>query len=393
MSKIIIRKQHFLRDVKLFFLEHKEKIKIAIRASSIVGNFMREKPMNAMKNLIDLVMDYDDLFFRSDNFFSPTNGWQLLFEGTSITQILLPMLEKYPIKNIKGYDPIQIIVIPNNWQLGVHTDRYAGGGYANCYLYYNAELGSREDIQKFIIDELFKEFNSTFVEVTPQNDGRLSLAKYFTDDFRSEKTEYYSKYIKSAIDKNIKRSILYYGPPGTGKTCLVYSILKDLNLKTLKINSLSLNNDFNFIKFLIRSLSIEAVVFDDLDHFLLQEGNILLELLSEIRKDVKVVFATVNSRDKFHKAVLRPGRFDRIVEIKELDTNVIEKTLGTELFKIFGRRVKHWPIAYINELKESHILNDQNLKETEEIFKSLEDRVKEQQSLPEDQNDFDEFEE
>jgi SpoVK/Ycf46/Vps4 family AAA+-type ATPase len=69
--------------------------------------------------------------------------------------------------------------------------------------------------------------------------------------------------------------------------------------------------------------------------------------LEFFEKKVKLVLATVNDRSELDEAILRPGRFDELVEIDRMDEEVVKHVLG-EYVDSFDT-VKNWPISFVNE--------------------------------------------
>lgn len=153
--------------------------------------------------------------------------------------------------------------------------------------------------------------------------------------------------VKKFLDGGLSRSILLYGPPGTGKSTMVRAIVRELNLSSLRIRVEDLEDMTNTTIFeAIKIFEPECIIIDDLDRA--HRMNHLLEMLERFNKKLKVVFATVNDKDSLGDALLRPGRFDELIEIKELDEETIKRILNEDDNEVF-EIVKSWPIAYILE--------------------------------------------
>jgi len=120
------------------------------------------------------------------------------------------------------------------------------------------------------------------------------------------------------------RSLLIHGPAGSGKTAASRQIVEHLADSALVVSSdaLILNDDDPFA--MICMWRPKAVVFDDLDRPI-ENGNEAWVLggLSRIRAVVPLVVATANVTDDFSGALLRPGRFDRVMRIDDLDVSVL----------------------------------------------------------------------
>lgn len=130
------------------------------------------------------------------------------------------------------------------------------------------------------------------------------------------------------------RGILLYGPPGTGKTLLAKAVAKESEANFIHIKGPSLlsmwvgKSEEGVRKVFERARQVAPciVFFDEIDALAGKRGietgtkvteRVLNQLLSEIDgleglKDVTVIGAT-NRPDMLDPALLRPGRFDRII--------------------------------------------------------------------------------
>jgi ATP-dependent 26S proteasome regulatory subunit len=155
------------------------------------------------------------------------------------------------------------------------------------------------------------------------------------------------KYKKMGI--HVPKGILFYGPPGNGKTEYARAIANKLNAKFFECGSELMGSFYGESPLKIRELfrkardarrpqvnnnySIEAVIFiDEIDSiasnrnnlsqrdagaFLTQTTNALLEELTKENENKNILFiAATNHKDKIDPSLLRPGRIDKIIEIK-----------------------------------------------------------------------------
>jgi SpoVK/Ycf46/Vps4 family AAA+-type ATPase len=179
--------------------------------------------------------------------------------------------------------------------------------------------------------------------------------------------------VKKFIDAGMGRSMLFYGPPGSGKSCMSHSIMKEFNFRTLVFSASYDLNKMNTLEHIVELFGVEALIIDDLDQ--LGDTGKLLDLLELLNRKLKLVIGIANSLEPFHPAVLRPGRFDEVVLVDELDEEYIAEVLG-KLSKTYLPLVKHWPIAYINELcKRSQFDKGAKLKKH---YEELNERVLDQ---------------
>ena len=129
---------------------------------------------------------------------------------------------------------------------------------------------------------------------------------------------------------NHKIGILLYGDPGTGKTTFAKVLATKYNMSLLK---LSLNN---LSKIIVKEdfweqIEQSIVVLEDIDVLVSKRGEsvtsedkenfqALLQLLDGINSCKKTIFlATTNYIDKLDSALIRDGRFDIKIEMKNFD--------------------------------------------------------------------------
>jgi transitional endoplasmic reticulum ATPase len=166
------------------------------------------------------------------------------------------------------------------------------------------------------------------------------------------------------------RGLLLYGPPGTGKTLLAKAVAKESEANFIQIKGPSLlsmwvgESEKGVRKIFERARQVAPCIifFDEIDSLAGRRGmgndgaskvteHVLNQLLAEMdgieeNSDIVVMGAT-NRPDILDPAILRPGRFDRILLVGPTD-----KKGRLEIFKI---HTKNMPLAKdvdIGELAE-----------------------------------------
>lgn len=138
--------------------------------------------------------------------------------------------------------------------------------------------------------------------------------------------------------------ILLHGPPGTGKTMLAKAVANKTDSTFLKLAGSDLAQKFigegaKMVREIFETAAEEdaAIIFiDEIDAIAAKRTDsktsgdaevqrTLIQLLNEMdgfedRKNVSIIAAT-NRIDMLDEAILRPGRFDRQIEIDEPDVN------------------------------------------------------------------------
>ena len=149
--------------------------------------------------------------------------------------------------------------------------------------------------------------------------------------------------------------VLLYGPPGTGKTMLAKAVANQTDATFIKMAGSELVHKFigegaKLVRdlFELARQHQPAVIFiDEIDAIAAKRTEsktsgdaevqrTMMQLLSEMdgfedRGDIRIIAAT-NRYDMLDRAILRPGRFDRLIEVPKPDTDGCE-----QIFQIHTR--------------------------------------------------------
>lgn len=218
------------------------------------------------------------------------------------------------------------------------------GGLISFFL----EKNNIEHSLKLIKKIFFENFNSNKIIVSVKNKKICFEEDRLHKDFiMFKKCQQYIDDINKFLAKNHNRSILFYGPPGSGKSNIIAGIISTNSLSTLKFTNINLI-DSNSLVEIIKILTPDCIVLEDLDHAQHNQLNVLLEKIEQFTSNVKLILGSANQVSSLDNALIRPGRFDQAVEINRLDDEVITNLVRNdqELFEL----TKNFPVAYIKEL-------------------------------------------
>jgi transitional endoplasmic reticulum ATPase len=150
------------------------------------------------------------------------------------------------------------------------------------------------------------------------------------------------------------RGILLYGPPGCGKTLLARAVATEseanfISVKGPEIFSKWVGESEKAIREVFRKARTAApaiIFFDELDSIIPRRGagysdsgateRVISQLLTEMdgieSLQNVVVIAATNRPDILDPAVMRPGRFDRLIDVPAPDSKAL-----MQIFKIHAR--------------------------------------------------------
>jgi proteasome regulatory subunit len=164
------------------------------------------------------------------------------------------------------------------------------------------------------------------------------------------------------------KGVLLYGPPGTGKTLLAKAVANKANATFIRMSGSELVHKFigegaQLVRDLFQMARDKApsiIFIDELDAVgsrrthdgttgSAEVNRTMMQLLSELdgftdRGNVRIMAAT-NRIDMLDPAILRPGRFDRIIEVPLPDERGREA-----IFKIHTRKMTMEPDVDLNEV-------------------------------------------
>jgi DNA polymerase III delta prime subunit len=175
--------------------------------------------------------------------------------------------------------------------------------------------------------------------------------------------EKFCQRLKRAVSEKISRSFLFYGPPGVGKTTSVLQIAYKYFQRIIKIDpAIARSLETGELEFFINQLKPQILVFEDFDRAY-SSVDVALFMLENIKQSYPevAIFATVNSLNKLDAALLRPGRFDKMMyfgypkdhqygELVDMYFNKYNSDVSTDARAEIAKRVVGLSPAYLKEL-------------------------------------------
>jgi GTPase SAR1 family protein len=321
----------------------------------------------------------------ADEYFEASE-WTMLFKR-DFSSIIIPHLLKFDCTTIKASNESSQIKISK-------VDGIEIGWIHRQKMQYDTEvyvkdIADYDRAKQLITNILWKEFGGNSIVIRKKKSSEASYniprTSFDIDDnvvaLPSKKAEEISTTLKKYCEKKINRSIMLYGPPGTGKSTMARKVIADLNMRSLRIRVEDISDFSNSVlKDAISLFKPDAIILDDFDR--VDNQSSLFEMLEFFEKTVKVIFATVNEKQRLDIALLRPGRFDELILIDRLDDEVVKKVLGE--YQDAFQKVKDWPIIFIEEyVKRRKVLSKE---EAEKSIVELAVRVRDFYNVSDDIN-------
>lgn len=318
--------------------------------SAAVPFIEKQTPLNAAKAafMIGKII-VDDLEVWPDDYFNEDwdNPYPMEFNKT-----ILRALANKPYKVIRTSDESIVIYMVHfeDVQFGYVINTKTG--YVDRIYVEVEKIARARSLVKKELWKLMKGENIVLRHVrrTTSNPDAETINLEIDDAFNpmpSKRADEYALYLKKCIDADVSRSVMLYGPPGTGKSTMARTIVNNLGMKSFRIRVEDIGHIESSTVFeAINIFEPDAVILDDFDRSTSQSS--LLETLEFFQRHVKLVIATVNNKSHLDEAILRPGRFDELIQVKQMDEDIVKLILGAEHADAYNL-VKDWPIAFIQE--------------------------------------------
>lgn len=339
-------------------------------AEAIVDWQWKGSRWSLVKGTFSLASDLaGDHLANINTFCEAHEGWRYLASASkqNIGFLFRDVISAYPMETVRFRDhtSAELYTLPNATVVMYKLSN-------QWYVYFCTTQVSNDEITKFLVDEKFKTLNSKFLFIASSEEyGTLTITPTTPNVKKSAKAKELAGLVRDFVKEGQSRSLFFYGSPGTGKSTLAHTILSDLDYRTIVFSASNKLVSFDLIRDMVGLLKIDAVIIDDFDQW--SESHKSLDILEWLNRNCKVLIGIANSLKNFHPAILRPGRFDEVILIDSLDKECIDEVLGSKLSKAHYEQVKHFPIAYINELKKkSGFLT---AKQTEDYIGVLDKRV------------------
>lgn len=199
--------------------------------------------------------------------------------------------------------------------------------------------------------------------LTSHNKSTVLIPELSSEIFSSSKGDEIYARSKRFLDLGHHRSIFLIGEPGVGKSCILRYIASLHGGFSLRIHLADVSKiDSTTLTRTVEILRPDILMIDDFDRYVAgvdsytketKASAVMLDPLVRINELVPLFMVSANYSDAITDAVLRPGRFDEILQIDEVDPALYEQLLPNAPKKILDglRRVKV-PAAYIQELKK-----------------------------------------
>jgi len=320
----------------------KKHLTVSVRIDST-----QESYHNIMGNLFDKKLIYKSRFFNIRN-----GRW-----GYDMTQLQLGEgMQFFIINKIPVLVSVDSKEVRDDIVYSVHFTTFVGFGKKLINVLLNSAKIDRHELDKIKIIKIEKDRNEIIYQ------KRESLSNKVLTKSAKKVIEIIEKFIENESyyrNKGLsyKTGILLHGVPGTGKTSLIRTIASEFDMDIYLIKSV-----FDLEKALYFDSSnnkTRLIVIEELDSYSIDRESIeknsnklgdlvaetnLNELLQNldgiIQADNVIIMGTTNYIEKIDKAIIRPGRFDHLIEFSYID----EDEFNDFLDFYYGRNLKNFDI-------------------------------------------------
>jgi len=310
----------------------------------------------------------------------------------TFTQMILPKLESFgDVKVIHEISALCFVVkmtfIVKDQPEPVNFYMMQTSNERTEYSTYDATFACSKGFKYYGLANLLFEMYENRLYLSVKND--ILSAEKLEQEFNQEDyllpQETYDNLLNEITkfrEQNIQRSYIIYGPPGTGKTSFCLELSKKISGKILKIDSKVFTElSTNQTRTIIEGLECDFIIVDDIDRISIGDLAAFLYMLETLKayKQRPTLLATVNNLSKLDSAILRPGRFDDIIEF-----NLPNKTGRAQFLKTMMARydITHTKEELAQFVVETEGLSQAYLKEycmqlrIEKDFHKLTSRIK-----------------
>ncbi|HVI40792.1 MAG TPA: ATP-binding protein [Anaerovoracaceae bacterium] len=378
----------FLQKGKAYLLENEGRIRSGVE---FVGKCMEDiatitqlqspSVANYLATGFKVKKHYKEVYDKGIQDFFLNDSWELIFTH-EVWPVAAQILErgyinKIEIRKKEGESSKNIHVCHLSGELKIGWlghDKYIDAMYVSA--------GMAEEAKKLLETEVWNIFKTncitvgafkhnwnTYFSINNQEDH-----KKFVECHNGKK---FAEYMKTFQEQKIGRSVLFYGPPGSGKSNIVKAVSNALGLKTVRLNNLD-NIRNQAIVSIMDIFNPDAIIIEDIDHLYSHDISTLLEKIENFNMRGKYVLATANEVTKINSALLRPGRFDELIEVLAMSEEALRALIedDQEIYEI----VKDYPVAFVMELlkrikamgKKEALANMNDLKKRVEMLQKAE---------------------
>jgi hypothetical protein len=299
------------------FVGKKDDVMTILKKSKTIFDHFEEK--NSMKQLVstyEILNKYLELNLLSDKM-NVVKDW-------TFTSLILPTVEDYAFENKPAKTSnVNLSLIALKFKINDTVEEiFAIQSYGATFENYFA--CSKNFDYKSLLNLVFDKFNNRiYIHINEQ--GKIVCAQL--EQMIDQKTyvldqklfDQMSKEIAIAKKVGVQRSYLLDGLPGCGKTTFCMELSSRISGRVLKIDSaVFVKLAFANIKNFIESFNVDFIIVDDIDRIRSGDMASFFYCLEAVKNYSRkpTLLATSNNLHKMDPAILRPGRFEDIIQFQ-----------------------------------------------------------------------------
>lgn len=299
------------------FVGKKDDIMSILKKSKTIFDHFEEK--NSMKQLVstyEILNKYLELNHLADKMH--------VIKDWTFTSLILPTVEDYAVENKPTKTPnVNLSLIHFKFKINDNIEEiFAIQSYGATFESYFA--CNKNFDYKSLLNLVFEKFNNRiYIHINEQGkvvcgqlEQTIDQKTYVLDQKLFDQM---SKEIAIAKKVGVQRSYLLDGLPGCGKTTFCMELSSRISGRVLKIDSaVFVKLAFANIKNFIESFNVDFIIVDDIDRIRSGDMASFFYCLEAVKNYSRkpTLLATSNNLHKMDPAILRPGRFEDIVQFQ-----------------------------------------------------------------------------